>query len=135
LAPGDHVLRFETVGADGKTAASAPLSIKVTEGARAVEPPTVQVPPKGQILPGTTLSGSAPPGSRLELYDGDRLVTTMMVGPNGKWRFTLPKTLPAGKHEYRVVVVDAAGIAVSESEILPLNVTSPSTLPITGAER
>ena len=135
LAPGEHVLRFETVGAEGQTASSAPLTVKVTTSARAVEPPTIQVPTKGEILPGMTLSGSAPAGSRLEVYDGDKLVTALEVGPNGQWRVTLPKTLSAGEHEYRVVVVDSAGIVVSQSEILPLEVTAPLTLPITGAER
>ena len=133
LAPGEHVLRVDVVGPDGAKLASAEYPVTVVEGAKPVEPPKVVVPAQGQVAPGDVLSGTAPAGSRVRIYDGDTLIGTTTAGANGKWRFKLPKNLAAGQHVFRAAVLDQAEAPVSHSPSVPLKVVPPATLPVTGA--
>ena len=133
LAPGPHVLRVQAVGSDGALLASAEYPITVAAGAKPIEPPKIVSPKQGQVAPGDVLSGTAPAGSQVQIFDGDRLLGTTMAGANGKWRFKLPKDLQAGKHMFKVVILDQAGKPASESVSVPVEVTPPATLPVTGS--
>ena len=96
LTAGDHVLRFEVVGADGRAVASAERPITVAAGAPSVKPPQITTPSQGQAAPGDVLSGTAPAGSQVQIYDGSTLIGGTTAGANGKWRFRLPANLTAG---------------------------------------
>jgi hypothetical protein len=133
LAPGAHVLRVEVVGPDGAALASAEYPVTVTAGAKPVEPPKVVVPSQGQTAPGGVLSGTAPPGSQVQIFDGGKLIGTTTTGANGKWRFKLPKDLTAGQHAFKVTVLGQTGKPVTESATVSVEVTPPLTLPVTGA--
>jgi large repetitive protein len=132
LATGEHVLRFEVVGPDGGAVTSVDRRITVAAGATAVEPPKITVPAQGQAAPGDLLTGTAPPGSQVQIYEGGTLIGGTTAGANGKWRFRLPKNLGAGKHEIHVVAVDQSGSPVSQSVTLTIEVSPPRTLPVTG---
>ena len=116
LTAGDHVLRFEVVGADGRTVASAERPITVAAGAPSVKPPQITSPSQGQAAPGDVLSGTAPAGSQVQIYDGSTLIGGTTAGANGKWRFRLPANLTAGAHDIHVVAVDQTGLPVSQSK-------------------
>jgi hypothetical protein len=133
LAAGEHVLRFEVVGPDGSKLASADRTLTVNAGATAVTPPKIVAPTLGQAAPGDMLSGTAPAGSQVQIYDGGKLIGGATAGANGKWRFRLPRKLAAGKHEIHVVAVDQSGSPVSQSVIVTIEVSPPRTLPVTGA--
>ena len=133
LSTGEHVLRFEVIGPDGGTVTTVNRPITVTAGATAVEPPKIVVPAQGQAAPGDMLTGTAPPGSQVQIYEGGTLIGGTTASANGKWRFRLPKNLAAGKHEIYVVVVDQSGSPVSQSVTVTIEVSPPRTLPVTGA--
>ena len=133
LSAGDHVLRFEVVGADGRTVASAERPITVAAGAPSVKPPQITSPSQGQAAPGDVLSGTAPAGSQVQIYDGSTLIGGTTAGANGKWRFRLPANLTAGVHDIHVVAVDQTGLPVSQSKAAAIVVAPPRTLPVTGA--
>jgi nucleoid-associated protein YgaU len=133
LTAGDHVLRFEVVGADGRTVASTETPITVAAGAPSVKPPQITSPSQGQAAPGDVLSGTAPAGSQVQIYDGNTLIGGTTAGANGKWRFRLPANLTAGAHDIHVVAVDQTGLPVSQSKAAAIVVAPPRTLPVTGA--
>ena len=135
LTAGDHVLRFEVVGADGSTVASTETPITVAAGAPSVKPPQITTPSQGQAAPGDVLSGTAPAGSQVQIYDGNTLIGGTTAGANGKWRFRLPANLTAGAHDIHVVAVDQTGLPVSQSKAVAIVVAPPRTLPVTGAAR
>ena len=125
--------RVQAVGPDGALLASAEYPITVAAGAKPIEPPKIVSPKQGQVAPGDVLSGTAPAGSQVQIFDGDRLLGTTTAGANGKWRFKLPKELQAGKHMFKVALLDQAGKPASESVSVPVEVTPPATLPVTGS--
>ncbi len=133
LTTGEHLLRFEVVGPDGGTVTSVDRPITVAAGATSVAPPEVAVPAQGQVAPGDMLTGTAPAGSQVQVYEGGTLIGGTTAGANGKWRFRLPKNLSGGKHEIHVVVVDQTGSPVSQSVVVTVVVAPPRTLPVTGA--
>ena len=110
------MLRFEVVGADGHTVASAERPITVAAGAPSVKPPQITSPSQGQAAPGDVLSGTAPAGSQVQIYDGSSLIGGTTAGANGKWRFRLPANLTAGAQDIHVVAVDQTGLPVSQSK-------------------
>ncbi|WP_311790459.1 Ig-like domain-containing protein, partial [Pantoea sp. UBA5923] len=55
-----------------------------------------------------TLSGQAEASSILSVYDGNTLLGSVTVNPDGSWRFTTP-TLSDGPHSLTITVTDAAG--------------------------
>jgi hypothetical protein len=133
LSTGAHVLRVEGVGSDGGTVTSVERPIMVTAGSTAVEPPKIVIRDQGQVAPGDVLTGTAPAGSQVQIYEGDTLIGGTTAGANGKWRFRLPGNLPTGQHEIHVVAVDQTGSPVSQSVVVTIEISPPRTLPVTGA--
>ncbi len=134
LAPGAHTLRLEAVGVDGKMVSGAPISFKVADAAAALQPPTIKLPASGQLAAGDTLTGSAAPGSVVQIYDGDTWLGSATAGADGTWRFTLPKTLRPGAHQVRVIVTANDGTALTASASGTVTIGPPLVLPVTGAE-
>lgn len=91
--------------------------------------PTVAVagPPPGveviTLVEGTaiTLAGTAAPGTRLRIYDGETLVGEVTTDTEGRWTLAVPP-LKAGQHVFTARVYDANGQLVSVSEPLYVNV-------------
>ena len=80
LTAGVHVLHFEVVGADGSAVTSADRPLTVAAGATAVKPPQITTPAQGQVAPGDVLSGTAPAGSQVKIYDGSTLIGGTTAG-------------------------------------------------------
>lgn len=96
---------------------SPPLAVQVPA------PPVKLTLPGGPLVSGSrqTLSGTALPGSVVEvLVDGVSAARTM-VGADGAWRLSLDLP-PAGEHNLVARAVDAAGKVLSATESIALTV-------------
>ena len=113
LAPGEHTLSTRISDAKGNPiATSAPIPVKVSDGQVAQVAPTVvgakpgaQIPtftdlPQGTQWPSgmpAMLAGTAPPGSKVQVFANDKLSGETVAGPDGKWSLPQPP-LPTGDH-------------------------------------
>ncbi|MDQ1301611.1 MAG: large repetitive protein [Chloroflexota bacterium] len=121
LSAGAHILKARAVAPDGNVLAeSAP--IKVT--AVTVAPPAFTGLTEGGQLPAGKpgeLSGTAAPGTKIQIYDGDKLIGETTAGPDGKWSLTLPP-LTEGAHTLKARAVAPDGNVLAESA--PIKVTA-----------
>jgi hypothetical protein len=70
------------------------------------------------------LSGTATPGAEIHIFvDGKEISTSVSVGSDGKWTYTL-SGLSAGAHIITVQVENSAGVSEPSN---PLTVTIPAT--------
>ena len=113
LAPGQHTLSTRTNDANGnRIASSAPIPVTVSGGQVAqVSPipagakpgalaPTFTDLPQGTQWPSgmpVMLSGTAPPGSKVQVFANDKLAGETVAGQDGKWSLPQPP-LPKGDH-------------------------------------
>ncbi len=127
LAAGTHTLVVEATGADGISATSVPLAVTV---APIFAAPSIDVPADGLALmagrPGVALSGTAAPGAKVQIFDGDTLLGEATAGPDGKWQFSLP-ALVAGLHTLGARVTNPDGTTVG-SEPLSVEVAAPAVV-------
>lgn len=91
-----------------------------------------QTPASGPIVPSfdvlrvepdgsTVIAGSAEPNSKLQVMDGDKVVTSIDVGPNGDFAAVLDDPLPPGDHEL-VLRATKDGKAVDSQEVATVSV-------------
>ena len=59
------------------------------------------------------LTGQAPAGATIRVYDGDQLLGEVKSGPDGHWYYVPAAPLTAGDHVLRFEVVGADGRTVS----------------------
>ncbi len=131
LAAGAHALRAVVLDAAGEeVAASEMVTLTVEE---LIVAPVVVSPASGaSIGAGESLAfeGTAAPGAKVRLYDGETLLGELTVDADGEWRFELPQPLTEGLHELRTVVLDAAGEEAATSELLTFSIVKAATPPI-----
>ncbi|MFT4183856.1 MAG: LysM peptidoglycan-binding domain-containing protein [Rhizobium sp.] len=92
-----------------------------TQAAAGSSTPTfdvLRVEPDGS----TVIAGSALPNSKLEILDGDKLVTTTEVGPSGDFVAVLDNPLPPGDHELVLRATGKDGKAVTSEEVATISV-------------
>jgi nucleoid-associated protein YgaU len=70
----------------------------------------------------TVIAGSAVPNSKLEILDGDRVVTTTDVGPTGDFVAVLDNPLSAGDHQLVLRATGKDGKASTSEEIATVSV-------------
>ena len=70
----------------------------------------------------TVIAGSAEPGSKLQVMDGDKVVTTLDVGPNGDFAAILDNPLAAGDHELVLKATGKDGTAITSDEVATVSV-------------
>jgi len=70
----------------------------------------------------TVIAGSAVPNSKLEILDGDRVVTTTDVGPTGDFVAVLDNPLSAGDHQLVLRATGKDGKAWTSEEIATVSV-------------
>ena len=76
-----------------------------------------------------TLSGSAEAGSSVSIYEGGRLLGTVLANASGIWSFTPTVVLAEGLHSFTAIATDTAG-NVSEASgayTLTVDMTPPAT--------
>ncbi len=85
----------------------------------------------GLLSPGDLpiLSGSAPAGAVVRLFDLRRLIAEVIAGDDGRWRIDLAGLLPIGDHLLWIEARSPAGDLLAASSPAPLTV-APSTVPI-----
>jgi nucleoid-associated protein YgaU len=70
----------------------------------------------------TVIAGSAEPGAELQIMDGEKVVTTVKVGPGGDFAAVLDNPLPAGDHELVLKAIGKDGTAIMSQEVATVSV-------------
>lgn len=70
----------------------------------------------------TVIAGSAEAGSKLEILDGHRVVTTTDVGESGDFAAVLDKPLPAGDHQLVLKATGKDGKSIISDEVATISV-------------
>ncbi|TCM73598.1 Ig-like domain-containing protein [Rhizobium sp. BK068] len=70
----------------------------------------------------TVIAGSAEPNSKLEIMDGDKVVTTTDVGPTGDFVAVLDNPLSAGDHQLVLRATGKDGKASTSEEVATVSV-------------
>lgn len=106
---------------DGAFAALTGQPAPETTAAAAPRVPSfdvLRVEPDGS----TVVAGSAEPNAKLEIVDGEKVVTTTNVGPSGDFAAVLDKPLPPGDHELVLRATGKDGKAVNSEEVATVSV-------------
>lgn len=70
----------------------------------------------------TVIAGSAEPGAELQIMDGEKVVTTVKVGPGGDFAAVLDNPLPAGDHELVLRAIGKDGTPIMSQEVATVSV-------------
>lgn len=70
----------------------------------------------------TVIAGSAEPNAKLEIVDGEKVVTTTNVGPSGDFAAVLDNPLPPGDHELVLRATGKDGKPVNSEEVATVSV-------------
>jgi hypothetical protein len=128
LDNGEHTLSTTVTDPAGNTSEPSPgISIVVDDTEVTVSVGAVKDdvgPITGNITPGGVtddtrpeLTGSGKPGSVVTVQDGDTVLGTTTVQPDGSWRFTPETDLGEGEHHLTVTAEDAAGNRVTSPSV------------------
>ena len=134
LAVGDHVLRLAAVDTDSSEVFADPLPFTIAADAQPAAPPTINLPPGGQLPAGERLTGAAPPNSTVTIYAGSKALGTAQVGPDGAWQFIVPADLTPGDYDFKAAANDASGNLLGESLPVRIKILPPVGLPTTGGD-
>ena len=112
LAPGSHRFVLSYPGAANTEPASATVTVTVAAPSATVtgtsSGSSVYYTSQATIaLTAKTAGGTAAPGT-VTVYEGSAVVGSTTIGASGTGSFTLPKTVSAGSHDYRLVHADSA---------------------------
>jgi hypothetical protein len=120
-----HSAVLDAIG--NKLASSRPLGFRVLAP---VVVPQVVLPDAGEVVAGVVLlQGTAAPGARLVIYDGDTPLGETIADDDGAWVFRLADAWTAGTHALRAVVVKDTGEALAESQVVEIEATGPEPTP------
>ncbi|MDV5847194.1 Ig-like domain-containing protein [Enterobacter hormaechei] len=144
LDKGDHEITTTVTEPSGNTSEPSPgISFTVDPDPNQVTVGEVvddQGPIVGNLKPGTVtddvrpeLSGKGKPGSTVTIKDGDDVLGSTVVDPDGNWTFTPEQDLADGNHSLTVVSKDPAGNEVtSPSFDITVDATAPEK-PVLGS--
>ena len=144
LDKGDHEITTTVTDPSGNTSEPSPgISFTVDPDPNQVTVGEVvddQGPIVGNLKPGTVtddvrpeLSGKGKPGSTVTIKDGDDVLGSTVVDPDGNWTFTPEQDLADGNHSLTVVSKDPAGNEVtSPSFDITVDATAPEK-PVLGS--
>ena len=121
LPAGALRLLVQTVSAAGEVMASSePLPLALVTG---VVTPTITETVNAGALP--ILSGSAPPGSAVEILQGDVSIGVASTDDDGTWVFQPADPLPPGKRDLTPTLFNAAGETISSGEAVEYRAPAP----------
>ncbi len=144
LDKGDHELTTTVTDPSGNTSEPSPgISFTVDPDPNQVTVGEVvddQGPIVGNLKPGNVtddarpeLGGKGKPGSTVTIKDGDDVLGSTVVDPDGNWTFTPDQDLSEGDHSLTVVSKDPAGNEVtSPSFDITVDATAPEK-PVLGS--
>jgi nucleoid-associated protein YgaU len=107
-------------------AKQAPATAAIPKSTKPTNVPTfdvVRINPKGD----TVMAGRAKPGSKVEIYDGDKLIGEVTADARGEWVFVPDKPLPPGNRELSLVMIDKDGNRIKSESVVMLAVPKPGT--------
>ncbi|MDL2399971.1 LysM peptidoglycan-binding domain-containing protein [Rhizobium mayense] len=70
----------------------------------------------------TVIAGTAEPNAKLEIVDGDKVLTTTQVGPSGDFAVVLDNPLPPGDHQLVLRATGKDDKAVTSEEVATVSV-------------
>ncbi len=138
LTSGDHTASATTTDGAGTASDSSRFTVDTTAPAVAIA-----IPADGSATNDTTptISGTATPGSSVEVFVDGVLVGTAVAAADGTWSVTPTTVLPVGPHTARAVASDAAGNASTASSTFTIDtstfvdITAPADGSTTGSPR
>ncbi|MHA7847653.1 Ig-like domain-containing protein [Serratia sp. D1N4] len=145
LDNGDHTLSTTVTDPAGNVSEPSPgVNIVVDDTPVLVQLGSVNDnvgPNTGSLQPGDVtddarpeLNGSGKPGSTVTVKDGDTVLGTTTVKPDGSWSFTPETDLGEGNHSLTVTAEDAAGNSVTSPAFeLKVDTEAPAQSVIGGA--
>lgn len=115
-------------GAEAATTANA---APVPPASPAAAPDAAIAMPKFDVLRvepdgSTVIAGSAQPGSKLEIVNGDKVISTVDVGATGDFAAVLDNPLPAGDHAISLRASVGNGQPVTSDEVATVSVPEKS---------
>lgn len=118
-------LKGEIIVAD-VPAASAPQPLAnvpaATDAAALPRFDVLRVEPDGS----TVIAGSAAPGSKLEIIDGDKPISTIEVGPSGDFAAVIDVPLAPGDHTLELKATTKDGKTVTSEEVATVSIPEKS---------
>ncbi|MHC2298460.1 LysM peptidoglycan-binding domain-containing protein [Rhizobium mongolense] len=108
----------ELSGAMGSQPAASPPATDANIGSKLPAFDVLRVEPDGS----TVIAGSATPNSKLEVMDGDKVVTTTNVGPTGDFAAVLDNPLPPGDHQLVLKATGQDGKSLTSEEVATVSV-------------
>ncbi len=93
------------------------LAVRVNPPPQIVTP-IIQAGPTASLVAGSpfTLAGTAAPGAKVQVYDGETLLGETTAGPDGTWQFSVP-TLSAGAHSLTARTAGADGKPIASQPV------------------
>ncbi|TCU22938.1 nucleoid-associated protein YgaU [Rhizobium azibense] len=108
----------ELTGAMGSQPAATPPATDANIGSKLPAFDVLRVEPDGS----TVIAGSATPNSKLEVMDGDKVVTTTNVGPTGDFAAVLDNPLAPGDHQLVLKATGKDGKSLTSEEVATVSV-------------
>ncbi|RDJ13201.1 peptidoglycan-binding protein LysM [Rhizobium phaseoli] len=100
------------------TGAPEPAAAAANAGPKLPAFDVLRVEPDGS----TVIAGSAEPNGKLEVLDGEKVVTTADIGPSGDFAAVLDNPLPAGDHQLVLKVTGKDGKTTRSEEVATVSV-------------
>ncbi|WP_042118181.1 LysM peptidoglycan-binding domain-containing protein [Rhizobium etli] len=116
-APG-AIAKAEAALTGAPEPASAATTAAANAGPKLPAFDVLRVEPDGS----TVIAGSAEPNGKLEVLDGEKVVTTADVGPSGDFAAVLDDPLPAGDHQLALKVTGKDGKVALSEEVATVSV-------------
>ncbi|MCM2474009.1 LysM peptidoglycan-binding domain-containing protein [Rhizobium sp. CG5] len=116
-----NALKGDTTTADAP-AASVPQPLTnvptATDAAALPRFDVLRVEPDGS----TVIAGSATPGSKLEILDGDKPISTVEVGPSGDFAAVIDEPLAPGDHTLELKATTKDGQSATSEEVATVSI-------------
>ncbi|GAA2089340.1 hypothetical protein GCM10009759_12160 [Kitasatospora saccharophila] len=82
--------------------------------------PVITFPPVQAVLPpdGVAITGSAPGGVRISIWENGKYLASAPVAPDGSWSWQANRTFTPGRHVIRLFAADAANVHSDRSEVV-----------------
>lgn len=114
LLPGAHDLYATQSNAVGTSAASTHTAFTLDTETLAKPGKPVITDNTGEFIPpgGTTphMGGTGKPGDTITVYDNGTPIGSTVIGPDGKWSYTIDPALTRSNHAITVVETSSAGV-------------------------
>ncbi|WP_064692450.1 LysM peptidoglycan-binding domain-containing protein [Rhizobium aegyptiacum] len=112
------IARAEAALTGAPETAAAATTAEANTGPKLPAFDVLRVEPDGS----TVIAGSAEPNGKLEVLDGEKVVTTANIGPSGDFAAVLDNPLPAGDHQLVLKVTGKDGKTTLSEEVATVSV-------------